>query len=261
MSIDLKTISQLREMTGAGIGDCKNALAEAGGDIDKAVEILRKKGEIKAAKKSDRAANEGLVAIARSGKQAAIVALNCETDFVAKNEDFIKAVQDLADQLLNLGPEDFKQKAEQKIKNELVVKIGENIQLGDFGIFEGEVLGTYLHSNRKVAAVVSLSGGSQELADDVAMQIAAMAPKCLKPADVPTGDLDKEREIYREQLKNEGKPENIWDKIIQGKLNKYYEDICLLNQIFIKDEKKKISDLLATAGPDVVVNNFKRFSI
>lgn len=261
MSIDLKTISQLRETTGAGIGDCKHALEEAGSDLDKAVEILRKKGEIKAAKKSERAANEGLVAIAEDGQRAAVVVLNCETDFVAKNEDFIRAVQDLAEQLLNLGLEEFKQKADQKIKNELVVKIGENIQLGDFGIFDGEVLGRYLHANRRVAAVASLSGGSQELANDIAMQIAAMAPKYLKPEDVPAADLDKEREIYREQLKNEGKPENIWDKIIQGKLNKYYEDVCLLNQIFIKDDKKKISDLLAVAGSEVMIKNFKRFSI
>ncbi len=259
MSIDLKNISQLRELTGAGIGDCKSALEEAGGDINKAVEVLRKKGEIKAAKKSDREVKEGLVAIAEAEGAAAAVVLNCETDFVALNKDFIQAVSDLAQQLLAEGGEGFKEKAEAKIKNELVVKIGENIQLGSFGIVHGAILGRYLHSNKKVAALIALTGGNRELADEVAMQVAAMSPKYIRPEDVPAAEVDKEKEIYREQLKSEGKPESIIDKIIEGKLNKYYEEVCLANQIYIKDDQKKIKDLLAAAGADVV--EMKRFAV
>ncbi|MFA5029470.1 MAG: translation elongation factor Ts [Patescibacteria group bacterium] len=259
MSIDLSTISQLREKTGAGIGDCKRALEEAGGEIDKAIEILRKKGEIKAAKKSDRATNEGLVAIIRSGARIAVASLACETDFVARNDDFIQAANQLAAKLLDTPKAEFVSWAEQVIKNELIVKIGENIKLGDYGVFSGAVLGSYLHSNKKVAAVVVLDGGSDELASELAMQVAALSPKYLQPADIPAPELEKEKEIYRENLKNEGKPENMFDKIIEGKLAKYYEEVCLQSQVFIKDDSQKISDLLVAAGASV--KEFKRFQV
>ena len=261
MGVDLQTITSLRNQTGAGIADCKSALEEAGGDLTKAIEVLRKKGEIKAAKKADRATKEGLVAVKKQGSKAAAVVLACETDFVAKNEDFIKAVNDYAEKLLVANEAEFKTWAEENIKAELVVKIGENIQLGGFGVIEGEVLGTYLHSNKKAAAIVALTGGNEELANDIAMQIVAMSPKYLAPENVPQEETDKEKEIYREQLKAENKPAEIMEKILAGKINKYYEDVCLLNQVFIKDDTKKISDLLKSAGEGVAISAFKKFSV
>jgi len=258
MSIDIKTISQLRDQTGAGIGDCKKALEEADGVIEKAIEILRKKGEIKATKKADRTAKEGVVALAQEGNKIAAVVINCETDFVAINEDFINTVQGFAQKLLTENnKEAFRSWAEETIKNELVIKIGENIQLGNFGTISGEVVGSYLHSNRKVAGVVALSGGDAELAKDIAMQIVAMTPKYLNPETIPAEVLEKEKEIYREQLKAEGKPEAIWDKIITGKLSKFYEDNCLVNQKFIKDEEKNIKDIL---GENQIIE-FTRFQV
>ncbi|PIS05926.1 MAG: elongation factor Ts [Candidatus Buchananbacteria bacterium CG10_big_fil_rev_8_21_14_0_10_33_19] len=261
MGIDLQTITQLRNQTGAGISDCKKALDESNGDIDKAIEILRKKGEIKAAKKSDRETNEGLVAVARDGQKAAVVVLACETDFVSRNEDFIATASDYAKKLLITPEFDFKAWVEDSIKAELVIKIGENIKLADFGVIEGAVLGVYIHSNKKTGAIVALTGGSEELANDIAMHIVAMSPKHLAPENVPAEELEKEKEIYREQMKNENKPEEIIEKIIMGKVNKYYEDVCLLNQSFIKDDSKKISDLLKEAGEGVTIGAFKKFSV
>ena len=267
MTIDLKIITQLRNQTGAGIADCQSALEEANSDINQAIEILRKKGEIKAAKKADRATREGVVAIAKVANKAAAVVLTCETDFVSRNENFISAASEYAKELLKIGEAEFKTWAEDNIKKDLILKIGENITLGDFGIIEGETLGVYIHSNKKISAIVSLAGlpaqagGNEELANVLAMQIVAMSPKCLKPEDLPTEELEKEKEIYRAQMKDENKPPEIREKIIMGKLNKYYEEVCLLNQQFIKDDTKKISDLLKEAGEGAAVKEFKKFSV
>lgn len=256
MSIDIKLISQLRDKTGAGLNDCKTALEEANGDLDKALEIMRKKGEVKAAKKSERITKEGSIAITKSDNKIAVVALACETDFVSRGEAFQSAVKELAEKLLNSNEIDFKNWAEEKIK-ELILKIGENIQLSNYKIFEGPVIGYYLHGNKKVAGIVVLNKGDQTLAEDIAMQITAMSPKWLKPENIDQDTLNKEKEIYREQLLNEGKPENIIDKIIEGKLSKFYEENCLLNQVFIKDDSKKIKDLLI----DAEILNWARFQI
>jgi elongation factor Ts len=256
MSIDVKLISQLRDKTGAGLGDCKAALEEVGGDLDKALEVMRKKGEVKAAKKADRATKEGIVAIAKSGNKNAIVALACETDFVSRGEAFQSAVNSMADKLLNSSEEEFKAWVDEQIKD-LVLKIGENIQLSAYGVFDGTVVGQYIHSNKKVAGIVVLDGGDQSVADDVAMQIAAMSPKWLNPEEVDADILAKEKEIYREQLLKEGKPEAMLDKIIEGKLNKFYEENCLLNQLFIKDDSQKIKDILA--GANIV--NWSKFQV
>ncbi len=256
MAIDLKTISELREKTGAGLSDCKSALEEAGGDLDKALELMRKKGEVKAAKKADRAVKEGNVSFASTANKYAIIALACETDFVSRGDDFKSVSQELADKLLNSSVDDFKVWADEKIK-ELVLKIGENIQLADFGVFEGEVIGTYLHSNKKLAGVCVLSGGEIDLANDIAMQITAMSPKWLDPESVEAEVINKEKEIYQEQLRSEGKPEQIWDKITEGKLAKFYEENCLINQVFIKDDSKKIKDLLG----DNKIINWKKFQV
>ncbi len=256
MSIDVKLISQLRDKTGAGLSDCKAALEEVGGDLDKALEIMRKKGEVKAAKKAERATKEGSIAIIKSGNKTAVVALACETDFVSRGEAFQTVVNTLAEKLLSSSEEEFKSLANEQIK-ELILKIGENIQLSAYGIFDGPVVGQYIHTNKKVAAVVVLDGGEQNIADDIAMQIAAMSPKWLKPEDVDEAVLNKEKEIYREQLLNEGKPETIIEKIIEGKLNKFYEENCLLNQVFIKDDNKKIKDLLV----GVKIINWAKFQV
>lgn len=261
MTIDLKIITQLRNQTGAGLADCRSALEEAGGDISQAIVILRKKGEIKAAKKADRATQEGLVAVAKAGHQAAAVVLTCETDFVSRNENFTAAALEYANQLLKIGEAKFKSWAEDDIKKNLILKIGENINLRDFGIIEGKVLGVYIHSNKKIAAIVSLTGGSEELANVLAMQIVAMSPKCIRPEDLPAEELAKEKEIYRAQMQNENKPAEIIEKIIMGKLNKYYEEVCLLNQQFIKDDTKKIADLIKEAGEGVMVKEFRKFSV
>jgi len=245
MAIDLKLVSQLRDKTGAGFGDCKLALEEAGNDLDKAVEIMRKKGDLKAAKKADRAVKEGAVSISGDNQKCAVVALACETDFVSRGDDFKSVVKELSDKLLS-NPEEFVAWADTRIK-ELILKIGENIQLAGQDVFEGPAVGQYLHTNKKVAGICVLDQVNQETANEIAMQIVAMSPKWLASEDVDTEVLAKEREIYREQLKTEGKPEQIWDKIIAGKLAKFYEENCLLNQIFIKDDSKKIKDLLAGA--------------
>ncbi|MEI6288659.1 MAG: translation elongation factor Ts [bacterium] len=257
MPIDLQTISALRDKTGAGIGDCKKALEEAGGDINLAVEGLRKKGEIKAANKAERSVKEGVIAFTGDSQKCATIVLVCETDFVSRGEDFQKTASDFASELLAGGDvEAFKTSADTKVKD-LVLKIGENIQLADVAIFSGARLGRYIHSNKKVAAIVVLDGGDEVVANEVAMQAAAMSPKYLKPEDVPAEILDKEKEIYRELLKKENKPEAIWDKIIDGKLAKFYEENCLLNQVYIKDDSKKIKDIIGTAQ----ILEFKKFQI
>jgi len=261
MLIDTKLITELRAQTGAGIGDCKSALEEAGGDIPKAIEVLRKKGAIKAAKKSDRATKEGVISILKAGNKVAVVGLACETDFVALNEDFIKTAQEFAQELLKQGSEEFKNWAKDKITNELIVKIGENIQLTDFEILTGETLGIYLHSNKKVAAVVIMEGGNEELAVNLAMQVTAMLPRYIKPEDIPPAEIAKEKEIYREQLKAEGKPEAMWKKIILGKLNKYYQEVCLLKQPYIKDDKITVEKLIEQEGKGIEVIKFSRYQI
>lgn len=257
MEVDLKTISRLREKTGAGISDCKSALTEADGDMEKAVGVLRKKGEIKADKKSDRATNEGLIALALQNGRIAVVAVACETDFVSCGEDFIESVNELARKLLTMDLGSFRAWAEDFIKSELAAKVGENIRLVDFSVIQGEVIGSYLHANKKIASVVSLIGGSSELADEIAMQVAAMSPLYLSPETVSQDVVAKEKEIYKAQLKRAGKPEAIWEKVIQGKLNKFFEEVCLTEQAYIKDDAKKIKDLLG----EVEIKEFKRYQI
>lgn len=257
--LDLQQVKKLRDITGAGMMDCQKALKETKGDIEQAVEILRKKGEKIALKKADRKASEGVIALTKSENKVSVIVLNCETDFVAKNKDFIKATQEFADKLLELGTEDFSSWAKNKIKNELIVKIGENLQLGQHEIIKGDILGYYLHSNNKVAAAVVLSQGNEELAKEIAMHVTAMNPKYLDSKDVPAEVIEKEREIYTEQLKTENKPENIIDKIIEGKLNKFYKENCLIKQIYIKDDKVSIEKLLADAGAEIF--SFQRFEV
>jgi len=199
----------------------------------------------------------------QDGDKLAVVGLSCETDFVSLNEDFIKAVDNYAAELATKGEAEFKTWAEGNIKNELVVKIGENIQLTTAKVFDaaGVVLGKYIHSNKKIASVVVLTGGNEELANDIAMQIAAMSPEYLNPESVPAEITDKEKEIYAEQLKAEGKPEEMIEKILQGKINKFYEDVCLVKQKFIKDDKMTIEQLLQQAGDGIEIKEYSLLKI
>ena len=255
--MSLEIIKKLRDETGAGMVDIKNALEEAGGSEAKAVEILRKSGQKIAAKKSGRSTAEGVIAIERSGQRIAAVVLACETDFVARNENFVRAARDFAKKLLNTPAADFKSWAEAEIQNNLIVKIGENIQLKEFVVIQGEVLGSYLHSNSKAAAVVVLEGGDEAKAKEAAMQAVAMNPSYLGPEDVPAEILEKEKEIYREQLKKEGKPKEMIEKILTGKIQKFYAEVCLVKQPYIKDDKINVEKFLGGAK----IKEFRRFSL
>lgn len=257
MTISMELVKKVREATGAGVNDIKKALDEAMGDEQKAVEILRKQGLKLAAKKADRSLKEGVIALKKGDKRIAVVELDCETDFVARNQDFLTSAGEFAQKLLEIGQETFASWAQEKIQHELIVKIGENIQLGKYEIIEGEILGSYLHPNNKIAAVAELLGGTEELAKEAAMQVAAMNPQYLKPEDVPQEVIDKEKEIYRAQLLAEGKPEAMLEKIMEGKLQKFYGEVCLLKQPYIKDDKISVEKFLGNAK----IIRFFRYSL
>ena len=264
----MELIKKLRERTGAGMVDCKKALDEAGGDLEKAVEILRKSGIAKAAKREGREASQGIIKVAVNDDQTEgyMIELNSETDFVAKNSDF----QALADKILATVIKDKPTDLEALLAlpadngtikdsvDHLSGVIGEKINLKHFAILTGATVGAYLHAGGSVGVLVSLDQADKaDLAREVAMQIAASNPKCISPAEVPTEDLEKEKAVYREQLKQEGKPEEMIEKILGGKVNKYYEEVCLLKQEYIKDDKQKVEQMLAGVG----VVKFIRFGL
>lgn len=254
----MEQIKKLREMTGAGMVDCKKALDETGGDIEKAIEILRKKGIAKAAKRTDRETNEGIVklAINEEGNEGYILELNSETDFVSRNDKF----QSFADELLTL----MKDKKPANLDELLAIStatgtvkenldnlsgtIGEKMEVKRMEILKAPTVAAYSHLGGKIGVLVALDQPDKsELAQEIAMQVAAANPKYLKPKEVATVELDKEKEIYREQLIKEGKPEAMINKILEGKVAKYYSEVCLVEQEFIKDDKKKVKDILAGA--------------
>jgi len=256
----MEKIKELRDKTGAGMVECSNALKEANGDIELAVEILRKKGGAKAAKKADRMTTEGVIAIAKSAdnKKLVIAKVQCETDFVGRNDDFKAFANSVAEAGVDGSAEEFFIAN----KDAVVLKVGENLTLGGAETLNGEFVNGYIHSNGKVAsAVVFNKACDAMLANDVAMHIVAMSPNCLNPEDVDPTDLAKEKEIYTEQLKNEGKKEEMIEKILGGKISKYYEDVCLTKQFFIKDDKKKIEDVLKESDADLKIVKFVRFSL
>jgi len=226
--------------------ECKKALDEAQGNEDKAIEILRKRGIAQAAKKAARDQFEGLVFLAQKADKAALILLKCETDFVARDENFRKAGVTLAETLLAQGEAALKTLAE-KTAPELVNKLGENITLGDYRLVTGSTIGTYLHTNAKIGVIVALEGGSVEHARDVAMHAAAMGPTVTRPEEVSTEKVEKEKEIWREQLKKEGKPEAMFDKIMLGKEKKFREENALVKQPFVKDPTKTVEQFLGTA--------------
>lgn len=271
--ISAAEVNKLRKSTGAGMMDCKKALVEADGDFDKAVDFLRKKGQKVAAKRADRESSEG-AAIAKTNadnSKGIVVSLNCETDFVAKNDDFVKLAKDLADIALNCSSKDDLLKAdyngmsvEEKLTEQTGV-IGEKIEIGAFEILEAPFVGGYIHAGNKIAALTGLSkkaDGAEAVTKDVSMQVAAMNPVALNEDGVDQATIDKEIEIAKDQMKKEGKPEKMWDKIAQGKLKRFFKDNTLVNQVYIKDSKTSVSKHVQnTLGDDVTITGYKRVAL
>ncbi len=263
-------VKELREKTGAGMMDCKKVLTETDGDLEKAAELLREKGITKAAKKSGRVAAEGMVEayISEDGKVGAIVEVNSETDFVAKNEEFRKFVTDVAEQIVKNNPANVEEllaepaifEEGKTVKESLIGKIatiGENISIRRFARFETSdgLIEKYIHGDGKIAVLVNMTSGSKELAKDICMQIAAARPEFVNREQVPAERVEKEKEILKIQTMNEGKPEAIAEKIVLGRINKFYEEICLVDQEFVKEPSKKVSEILK----DSKVIEFARF--
>lgn len=262
MTITAEAVKQLRERTGAGMMDCKKALVEVGGDLDAAAELMRKQGLAKADKKAARVAAEGTIVIERSpdGPSAAIAEINCETDFVAREQDFrafadavgrlalARRVEDVA-ALMSLKTEAGDTLDERR--RALVAKIGENITVRRVALANAPTaLGTYVHGTR-IGVLVGLRGGDESLARDIAMHVAAMSPEYVSPSDVPAPVVAKEREIFAEQVKADGKPPEIAGKIVEGKLRKRLNEVSLTGQLFVKDDKTTIESLLKSAKAEV----------
>ncbi len=271
MAISSENVKLLREMTGAGMLDCKKALEEANGDIEKAKEILRIKGLAKADKKASRETKEGLIVAKSTPSKGAMIELACETDFVARNDSF----KELANKILDYVLENVKDtKGEsrdssilqgkidgitiEELLKEAIAKIGENIQLKRYCVIEGPNF-SYIHGGGRIGVLLAYEGENLDVVKDVALQIAAMRPEFLSPETVPQDVIEREKAIYMEQAKKEGKPENMLEKIAEGKLKKFYEEKALLNQKFIKDEKKTIQDYIK--ANNVAIKGFCRFEI
>lgn len=245
--ISASAVASLRARTGVSILECKKALEEAGGDEEKAIELLRKRGAAQAAKKADREQFEGIVFVHQEVGKAGVLFLRCETDFVARDDNFMSVGTELATVLCNEGEEAVKAAAEQKIPD-AVQKLGENISVGEVHRIEGAVLGNYVHTNGKIAVVVSLDGGTEELAKDVAMHAAAMNPEYVSPDDVPAEAVESEKAIWKEQLEKEGKPAEIMEKIMSGKEAKFREENALETQEFVKEPGKTVREYLGDAS-------------
>lgn len=242
-----QAVASLRARTGVSIMECKKALEEAGGDEEKAIEILRSKGQAQAVKKAGRDQSEGSIFIKDDGSKAAVLHLLCETDFVARNDDFQALGNELVELLFTEGQAAFDAVIEQKM-TDAVQQLGENISLGETHIINEGTIGAYLHSNSKIGVVVSLDGGDAELAKDVAMHAAAMSPLYVSPEEVTDEEVAKEKEIWKEQLASEGKPVEIMEKIMEGKEKKFREENALLTQEFVKDPSKTVQGHLNGAS-------------
>lgn len=272
MAVTMADISHLRKMSGAGMMDCKKALQEAEGDFEKAMEIIRKKGQAVAAKRSDREASEGCVLAQENGEFAAIVALKCETDFVAKNKDFVALTQDILNVALANQPatkEDLLVSAladGRTVQEHITDRIGvtgEKMELGAYEFVKGATTISYIHPGNKLATIVAFNqaGVERQMARDVAMQVAAMNPVSVRPNEVPQHIIDQELEIAKDKARQAGKPENLLDRIAQGALQKYYKENTLLQQEFIKDSKMSIEQYLHTANKELTVAEFKRVTL
>ena len=275
MAITAKDVNKLRQMTGAGMMDCKKALTEAEGDFDKAIEILRKKGQKVSASRADRDTKEGSVFVKTNADhtEGVLIALNCETDFVGKNEEFLALGNDIIDVAFENSPSDIAALNSEKIGDltvsdkitEMVGKIGEKIEISEYVRLSGDAVVPYIHAGNKLGVLVALQGAGgadvSEAGKDVGMQIAAMNPVAVDKSGVDSSTVEKELEIGREQALAEGKPENIVDKIAQGKLQKFYKDNTLLNQQFVKDNGVTVSKYLDSVQQGLTVSEFKRIVI
>jgi elongation factor Ts len=267
MNITADAVKQLRERTGAGMMECKKALVETKGDLDAAAELMRKTGLAKADKKATRVAAEGTVAIERSGSDATLVEVNCETDFVARSDEFQGFARDVAVAALKAAPSSLEElllashdgSTLDERRRALIAKIGENIAVRRFvRVSSPGPLGTYIHGTR-IGSVVALQGGDDALARDIAMHVAAVNPAYIDAGDVPADQLDKEREILTEQTRGEKKPPDIIAKMVEGRLRKYLAEITLLGQAFVKDEDTTVEKLVKKAGAKVLM--FARYEV
>jgi elongation factor Ts len=268
MTIAASLVKELRERTGAGMMECKKALAETGGDLERAVEHMRKAGLAKADKKAGRVASEGRIAVALAEGAAAMVEVNCETDFVANGDDFKIFAAQVAQAVLDQAPGDPPALATLRLasgkdmdtaRRELVAKIGENVSVRRSTYFKGcAILGSYLHGVR-IGVLVELQGGDAALAKDIAMHVAASRPLCVSPEQVPADVLDRERDIIRAQSADSGKPAAIVEKMVEGRLRKYLAEITLLGQPFVKEPEITVEMLLRSRGAKVL--RFARFEV
>lgn len=272
MAITAQLVKELREKTGAGMMDCKKALVQTDGDIDAAIDFLREKGLSSSAKKADRVAAEGTTYILAEGNEAIILEVNAETDFVAKNDKFQVLVADLAKQILAAKPQSVEEALELanaegvKISDQIstaIATIGEKITLRRFEVktkTESDAFGSYLHMGGKIGVLVTLEGSTDEnAAKDVAMHIAAINPKYVSRDEVSQDEVERERKVLTEQALNEGKPENIVAKMVEGRLGKYFEEICLLDQAFVKNGDQKVRDFVKSTGGNV--SSFVRYAV
>ncbi len=274
VTISATDVNNLRKKTGAGMMDCKQALTEAAGDFEKAIEILRKKGQKVADKRSDREATEGyaVAKVSTDGKTAIILALNCETDFVAKNEEFVA----FAEKIANIALANLPESTEELLKFEIdgrtitdsivdyIGKIGEKIEISYYQKITAEVVAAYNHPGNKVVSVVGLNKSvpnADIIGKDIAMQIAAMNPIAINKDTVPQNIIEKEIEIAKELLRKEGKPEDKIEMIAQGKLSKFFKESTLLEQEFIKDSKLSVEQYLKSADKELTVVDFRRYSL
>jgi elongation factor Ts len=273
-NITAADVNKLRKMTGAGMMDCKKALVESEGDFDKAIEILRKKGQKVAAKRADKEATEGMVlAVTGDDKSYGVmVMVNTETDFVAKGDDFTGFVKSIANKAIEEKPaslDDLKQldlngRTVEENLTDLIGKIGEKMEIANYALVEAPVVSAYNHNGNKLGTLVALNKsaeGAVEAAHDVAMQVAAMNPVAVDKDDVEKDIIDKEIEIGKDQARQEGKPEAMLEKIAMGKLNKFFKENTLLNQAFIKDSHKSVSGYLKEFDKELTVTTFKRFML
>ncbi|MGJ9381439.1 elongation factor Ts [Salipaludibacillus neizhouensis] len=273
MAISAKMVKELREKTGAGMMDCKKALTATDGDVDSAIDFLREKGIAKAEKKSDRIAAEGLAHIVTENNRAVIVEVNSETDFVSKNENFINMVDKIARHILTNNPTTVDEAlgqsfdgSEDTLKgfiNSQIAKIGEKISLRRFALVEGgenEAFGAYIHMGGRIGVLTVLTGTADEqVAKDVAMHAAALNPKYVRREEVSEDEVNREREVLKQQAMNEGKPEKIVDKMVEGRLGKFFEETCLNEQAFVKDSDQKVGKYVSSKGAEI--KTFFRYEV
>lgn len=271
MAVTAQMVKELREKTGAGMMDCKKALTETNGDMDKAIDYLREKGIAKAAKKGDRIAAEGLTYVVAEGNNAVILEVNSETDFVAKNEAFQNLVKELAAHLLANKPATVEEASAQTINgvtvedyiNAAIAKIGEKLSLRRFTLLsktDNDAFGAYLHMGGRISVLTVLEGTTEaDAAKDVSMHIAALKPLYVSRDQVSQEEVERERQVLTQQALNEGKPENIVAKMVEGRLGKYFEDVCLLDQTFVKNPDQKVRQFVGSKG--ATVREFVRYEV